>query len=95
MDISGKPLLFHLTASGQNAIGRMLPERGSFQGLVLGTDEIGAWVLFPGTGPIPPGEPVPMMLVKWEYVSTVVFEFKPEPPASKRAMGFVQAGPGN
>ena len=89
MDISRKPVLFHLTASGQTAIGRMMPEKGSFQALVLGTDAVGAWVLFPGVKGVAAGEPTPVMLVKWEYIATAVFEFRPEPPPARKGMGFV------
>lgn len=91
MDISRKPVLFHLTSTGQNAIGHLLPGKASFQALVLGTDATGAWILFPGGKDIGAGEPVPVMLVKWEYISTIVFEFMPEPPSVRKGMGFIQS----
>jgi hypothetical protein len=89
MDIAGKPVLFHLTTSGQRSIGRLLAGKSSFQSFVVGTDGVGAWVLFPGTKGAISGDSLPVMLLKWEYISAVVFEFRPEPVPSRRGIGFV------
>jgi hypothetical protein len=91
MDISGKPVLFHLSAQGRRALGVLVPKKGTFRALVVAIDNIGAWVLFPGTSGGDPGEPVPVMLLKWEYVSTVVFDFKPQQPRARMVPGFVRA----
>ena len=91
MDISGKPVLFHLSAQGRRALGTLVPRKGAFRALVLTIDNAGAWVLFPGIGEGNTGDRVPVMLLKWEYISTVVFDFKPEHPRARTAPGFVQA----
>ena len=89
MELSRNTVRFHLTAKGQSEFGRLVSKRGSFQALFLSSDALGAWVLFPGLSEIPSGGKVPVMLVKWEYVSTAVLELKPEAPPAKEGMGFV------
>ena len=89
MELSRNTVRFHLTEEGQSEFGRLVSKRGSFQAVVLGSDMLGAWVLFPGLTEIPASGKVPVMLVKWEYVSTAVFELQPEAPSAKEGMGFV------
>jgi len=69
--------------------GHLVAKKGSFQAVVLSADPLGAWVLFPGLREIPATGKVPVMLVKWEYVSMAVFEFQPEARTTKEGMGFV------
>jgi hypothetical protein len=90
MNLSGKRVLFHLTSVGRSALGRLVPERAFFQALVLDADATGAWVYFPEEKSAARSEPVPAMLLKWEYISTAVLEFKSEKPSARRGMGFVQ-----
>ena len=90
MDISGKPVLFHVSAQGKRALGALVPKKGSFRALVLAIDGVGAWILFPGTGANDPGDRVPVMLLKWEYISTVAFDFRPEHSPRRVVPGFVQ-----
>jgi hypothetical protein len=89
LELSRNTVRFHLTAKGQSEFGRIVSKKGSFQALVLSSDGLGAWVLFPGLRDIPATGKVPVMLVKWEYVSTAVFELQPEAPIAKEGMGFV------
>jgi hypothetical protein len=90
MDLSSKPVSFHLSPQGRRALGALVPKRGSFRALVMSMDATGAWVLFPGTSGGGAGERIPVMLLKWEYVSTVVFDFKPEHPRTRTVPGFVR-----
>jgi hypothetical protein len=91
MDISGKPVLFHLSPQGRRALGTLVPRKGAFRALVLAIDNTGASVLFPGVGGENSGDRVPVMLLKWDYISTVVFDFKPEHPRPRPVPGFVKA----
>ena len=90
MDISDKPVLFHLSPEGRRALSRLVSKKASFPALVLGIDGIGAWILMADKRPAQSGEAVPVMLLKWDYVATVAFEFKPEPPPARATPGFVQ-----
>lgn len=89
MELSGNTVQFHLNARGQSDLGRMVSKKGSFQAVVLGADTLGAWILFPGLSSVPATGKVPVMLLKWEYISMAVFEFQPGAPPSKEGMGFV------
>ena len=90
MDLSRKPVSFHLTAQGRRALGKLMPKRGSFRTLVMSMDSTGAWVLFPGASGSAGGERIPVMLLKWEYISTVVLDFSLERPRARAVPGFVQ-----
>jgi hypothetical protein len=94
VNLAGNSVTFHLTAKGQSEFGRLVAKKGSFQALVLSSDVLGAWVLFPGLSEIPEGK-TPVMLVKWEHVSWAVFEHQPTAPVAKGRMGFVQHERGN
>ena len=89
MELSGNTVQFHLNAKGRSEFSQLVSKRSSFQALVLSSDALGAWILFPGLREIPVGGKVPVMLVKWEYVSMAVLEFEPEAPPSREGMGFV------
>lgn len=90
MDISGKPVLFHLSAQGHQALKGLIPRRASFQALVLGVDTIGAWILIGAKKREQVDQTVPVMLLKWDYVATVAFEFKVERPPTRVAPGFIR-----
>lgn len=94
MNLAGNMVWFHLTAKGQSEFGRLVAKKGSFQALVLSSDALGAWILFPGLREVPKGK-TPVMLVKWEHVSMAVFDHEPEAPPAKQAMGFVPNRPEN
>ena len=91
MDLTSKPVLFHLTVEGRRALGILVPRKGSFRALVVAMDSVGAWILFPGMGTSTAGRGTPVMLLKWEYISTVVFDFKAETPRSRTVPGFVRS----
>jgi len=94
MNLSNVTVRFHLSKIGQTEFGRFVGEKDSFQTLVLESDEAGAMVLFPGPGEELPGGRVPVIFVKWEYVSTIVFELDPEsPPPLREGIGFVPGRP--
>jgi len=89
LKLTGNSVWFHLTEEGRAEFGKWISKKGSFEAVVLDSDETGAWVLFPGLREIPTAGRVPLMLVKWEYVLTAVYEFRPEAPASREGVGFV------
>ena len=94
LNLPNKTVDFYLTKLGQTEFGRIVSKKGSFRAVVLSSDGLGAWVLFPGLSQVPASGKVPVMLVKWEYVSTAVFEFEPEEPATKGGWGLFQPNEG-
>jgi hypothetical protein len=68
----------------------LIARRASFQAFVLGIDTMGAWILVRAKKGEQADQTVPVMLLKWDYVATVAFEFKLERPPARVAPGFVQ-----
>jgi hypothetical protein len=94
LDLAGSSVTFHLKAEGQSDFGRLVSKKGFFQALVLSSDELGAWVVFPGLNEKQAGK-TPVMLVKWEHVSWAVFEYEDAAPEVKKEIGFVPHRSGN
>jgi hypothetical protein len=91
MDISGKPVLFHLSAQGRRTLGSLVPrKKDGFRALIMTMDAVGAWVMFPGAEPSGPGVSAPVVLLKWEHIAAVVFEIEPEQPRTRIIPGFAQ-----
>ncbi len=90
MDLSSKPVLFHLSSEGRKALKGLVPPKGSFPALVLGLDEVGAWILVGGKNNVGANEKVPVMLLKWDYIATAAFEFRPEIVPARARPGFVR-----
>lgn len=88
MDVSGKVVLFRLTDEGQNALRGLVPSGDSIRTLVLGTDSVGVWILMDWVMRQGKEEKVPMMVLKWDYIATAEFEYRPEEPVPKKTIGY-------
>jgi hypothetical protein len=89
MDISGNTVLIHLSAQGRRSLGSLAPKEGPLQALVLATDSIGVWVAMDRPGGRLSGG-IPVMLVKWKQISTVLFGLKTQAPRSRPVPGFIR-----
>lgn len=82
MEPGGKQVILFLNGTGRRALGRVLvvpkKERGGVLGLALDADANGVWF-------IPAGrvEPLEAILVKWEFVDTVIGIVELEPPRQR------------
>ncbi len=81
-------MLFRLTSEGRRALKGLVPLKGAFQAYVLGTDALGAWVLLPSKSGGDGSQVASLTLLKWNYVVTVGLEFRPQRPATRKAIGF-------
>lgn len=88
MDIAGQRALFHLSPSGRQALRNLIPKRTSFPALVVGADQVGAWVILGQVWKNNSRESVPMVLVKWDYIATALIEVAPEAAPTRRPIGF-------
>ncbi len=88
MPLSGSPAVFHLSSEGAQALKAWIGKRSSFPALMISSDTVGAWILLVpasgGRGDV--AEPV--MLLKWNYVTTVTFEMSPEQVSVRAPIGF-------
>lgn len=74
MNLRNKLVWFHLSHQGRAALHGLVPDRDSFEALVMREDEVGAWVML-GTGASQPDTPsVPVTLIKWDYIACVTYE---------------------
>ena len=76
MDIADRLVVLHLSSQGRRALKGLVPRRASFEAFVVDTDSTGAWVLL-GPGSSKPASPtVPVMLLKWDYISAIALEVR-------------------
>jgi hypothetical protein len=81
----GKVVRFRLSPEGEKALEGLFA-KSSLQALVEEVDELGVWILLDKKSPEDLGT---VMLLKWDYFSTVVLEVEPETPtAEKLDIGF-------
>jgi hypothetical protein len=74
MDLRHKLVWLRLSEEGGRALAGLVPEKPSFEAHVLDNDDVGVWVVL---GPTAGGEyqpTVPVMLVKWDYISSINFD---------------------
>jgi len=78
IDLSGRTVRFYLSPEGRRALRGLLPARGSFQALVLSTEEMGPLVWLSAKRPAKAGEfGVPLTLVRWDYIASLTFDWEP------------------
>jgi hypothetical protein len=81
---------FRLSPEGKLAL-KGLFEKETFSAWVASVDELGAWIDLGSKKRVKVGEPSVLVLLKWDYFSTAVLDYKPEKPAEKRSVGFVKS----
>ena len=86
--ISGRAVLFRLSPEGQNILKGLVPENGSFQAFVVNMDTTGPWILLDSDQEDEENGSLPVMMLKWEYVATATFEYRPEGPGEREPLGF-------
>ena len=88
MNLAGNPVVLRLSGKGYEALGNILPAGGSFTRFVVHEDEHGLWITLQEEGAAEQ-LPTPVMLLKWEFLSTVVVNFAPEQPMTRERIGLV------
>jgi len=88
MPLAGTPAIFFLSPEGEQALSRWFGKRTSFPALMVSTDATGAWIR-PPAGPVEGADTLePLMLLKWDYVETVTFEYEQETGPVRAPIGF-------
>ena len=70
MTLADKAVFFRLSPEGQEALEGLVPESGSFEALVVSQDEQGVWISMVERETVEFGQPIPVMLLKWQYFLT-------------------------
>jgi hypothetical protein len=89
MILDGKLVRFRLSPEGKLAL-KGLFEKSTFSAFVASVDELGAWIDFGSRKRVKSGEPSVLLLLKWDYFSTAVLDYRPERPIEKEPVGFVK-----
>jgi hypothetical protein len=88
-DLTGQVVDFHLSPHGRRALKGLVPVRGPLQALVVGTDEMGALVHSPAAGfRGETDEGITVMLLRWDYITTMIFAFQIEGGFTRPPIGF-------
>ncbi len=81
-DLKGKSIRLRLAAVGRAQFRKLLPN-GWIKSQVLDQDERGLWIL---AGKKQTGESkmaIPAMLIKWDYIATIAFDYQYVPIEKK------------
>jgi hypothetical protein len=92
MILEGRAVHFRLSPEGKLALkGLGFFEKETISAWVASVDELGAWIEPGSKKRVKAGEPSVLVLLKWDYFSTAVLDYKPEKPVEKRSVGFVKS----
>ena len=87
MILEGRLVRFKLSPEGKVAL-KGLFGKSTFSAFVVSADELGVWIDLGSKKPLAVGQASVLMLLKWDYFSTAVLDYKPEPTVRKRPAGF-------
>ncbi len=87
MPMGSQLVRFHLSPEGQRALKGLVPA-GSFQATVVDEDSLGVMIWRPLKRSRPVPERIPVMLLKWEYIATMVFDYRPAAEVGRATIGF-------
>ncbi len=89
IDLSDRVVRFYLSLEGRTALRGIVPVRGSFQALVLETSDLGPLVSRSAGRPKKEVEQVvPAMLLRWDYIATMTFDYQAGGGATRPPIGF-------
>jgi hypothetical protein len=87
MILEGGLVRFRLSPEGKSALKGLL-ESSTLSAFVVSADELGVWIDLGSKKPPTVGQASVLMLLKWDYFSTAVLDYKSEPTVRKRPAGF-------
>jgi len=94
IDISGQWVRFHLSHEGRQALKGLVPAKGSFQALVVETENLGPLVWNPAKRSKRADRRVPVMLLKWDYIASLAFDYQLERGLARAPIGFTPPAQG-
>jgi hypothetical protein len=75
MDIVGQRVVFHLSREGRKVLEGILSKKGSFSALVIDVDSFGPVIRMRGPGRTRRSESFSAVLLRWDYIATIAFEY--------------------
>ena len=89
--LDGQLVQLQLLPVGRRALSGLVPANGRFAALIVEEGTLGPLVWRPKKGAKRPAWPLPVMLVRWDYIATVTFDYEPEGAPRPTQIGFVQS----
>ena len=90
MILEGRLVRFRLSKEGELAL-QGLFDKPTFSAFVQSVDELGAWIDLGSKKRVKVGDPSVLVLLKWDYFSTAVLDYRPPKPAKRRPVGFTRS----
>ena len=88
MNLLDRTLRFHLSTEGRKALRGLVPATGSFQARVVSQEELGLLVNRRSTKVKRLSESVPVMLLRWDNIATMTFDYQPGGAPTRPPIGF-------
>jgi hypothetical protein len=90
MNIEGQIVRFHLSPQGKTALKGLVSASGSFQALVIESAEFGPLLVRRlSQQREQTGGAFPVMLLRWDYIATMAWDYHPETPPPRARPGFM------
>jgi hypothetical protein len=91
-DVNSRVVRFYLSARGRTALRGLVPARGSFQAQVVDTVGLGPLVYVSAARHGHASEDrIPVMLLRWDYIASMTFDYEAEKIAPRGSIGFTPA----
>lgn len=88
MELAGRTVRFHLSPEGKRALKGLVPASGSFQALVVATEDLGLLIRKSVERATRDAASVPVMLLRWDYIATMTFDYQVQESAERVPIGF-------
>jgi hypothetical protein len=85
MNLTGSRVRFRLLPQGRDAIKGIASDQEFLEGFVVSENHMGVWL---SLEELEPADTV--MLLRWEYFSTAIVEYRPEASAERSPVGFIR-----
>jgi hypothetical protein len=88
MNIVGQRVIFRLSREGREILDGILSKRGSFSALVVDVDDFGPVIRMRGPGRTRRGGSFSAVLLRWDYIATIAFEYHQRALEFRPRIGF-------
>lgn len=88
MNIVGQRVVFRLSREGREILDGVVSKQGSFTALVVDVDDFGPVIRLRGPGQTRGSGSFSVVLLRWDYIATIAFEYHQRVPETRPRIGF-------